>query len=210
VSWIVGILIFAAIVYISLNTLRTVGGDAPGSRGLPANRPLPPFAMPTAQSRSDDDANVAREADQGQRGHRPACTVRGPQILNVCQLAERGPVVLAFLATRSGRCVRQLDLLDRQRPAFPGVQFAAVGIRGGHGDLRRVVGEHRWSFPVGYDHDGAVANLYAVSVCPTVTFAYPGGIVMRTTLGLLDGAALHRTLRALVSGSRERGWRPPA
>ena len=140
----------------------------------------------------------------------PACSVRGPEVLNVCQLAERGPVVLAFLATRSGKCTRQLDVLERLRGDFPGVQFAAVGIRGNRGDLRADVRRRGWGFPVGYDHDGVVANLYAVSVCPTVTFAYPGGIVMRTTLGLVGEAGLRADLRALVRASRERGWTPPA
>jgi hypothetical protein len=58
--------------------------------------------------------------------------------------------------------------------------------------------------PVGYDRDGAVANLYDVAVCPTVTFAYPGGTALRTTLGLLDTPKLDATLRELVAGSERR------
>ena len=37
--------------------------------------------------------------------------------------------------------------------------------------------------PVGCDHDGAVANAYAVAVCPTITFARAGGKVVADTLG---------------------------
>ena len=37
--------------------------------------------------------------------------------------------------------------------------------------------------PVGYDADGAVSNLYRVGVCPTVAFAYPGGILREAKIG---------------------------
>lgn len=210
-SWIVGTLIVAALIYISLNTLQTVGSDeAVGSRGLPASSPLPPFAMPLALSDLEGDANVARRPDSGDAGSRPACEVRSAQILNVCELAEKGPVVLAFLATRGSQCTRQLDLMERARPRFPGVQFAGVGLRGDRDDLRELVSRKGWDFPVGYDADGVVANLYGVSVCPTVTFAYPGGIAMRTTVGLLGERGLRLVLRRLVAGARDRGWTPPA
>ena len=210
-SWIVGTLIVAALIYISLNTLQTVGSDeAVGSRGLPAGRPMPPFAMPLALSSLEGDANVARKPNSGEAGARPACEVRSAQILNVCELAEKGPVVLAFLATRGSQCTRQLDVMERARSRFPGVQFAAVGLRGDRDDLRKLVSRRGWRFPVGYDADGVVANLYGVSVCPTVTFAYPGGIAMRTTVGLLDERGLRLVLRRLVAGSRDRGWTPPA
>ena len=131
--------------------------------------------MPLAGSRSDADANIAVRPDSGPEGARPACTVRGPDVLNVCELAEAGPVVLAFLALRSGRCEDQVDVLDRVAPRFPALRFAAVAIRGDHDDLRDVVRERGWSIPVGYDHDGAVANLYGVAICPTITFARRGG-----------------------------------
>jgi hypothetical protein len=84
-----------------------------------------------------------------------------------------------------------------------------VASRGSRSDLRSDIRRHGWRFPVGYDRDGAVANLYDVAVCPTVTFAYPGGTALRTTLGLLDTPKLDATLRELVAGSERRGWRPP-
>ena len=40
------------------------------------------------------------------------------------------------------------------------------------------------------DHDAAVTNLYAVAVCPLVTFADRGGKVMGTALGLQDDGNL--------------------
>jgi hypothetical protein len=109
--------------------------------------------------------------------------VHQPGVLNVCDAARKGPVVLAFLAVRSDRCLRQVDLLDRLRPRFPDVQFAAVAIRGDRDVIRRDIRDRGWRLPVAYDRDGAVANAYAVAVCPTITFARRGGKVETTTLG---------------------------
>ena len=207
-GWVVGVAFLAWLVYISLNTLRT---DSPGSRGVPDDAPLPAFAAPLALSDLNGDANIAARPDQGAAGERPACRVRGRRILNSCQLAERGPVVLTFYASRAGKaCPRQLDQLERARRAFPGVEFAAVAIRGDRGNLRRTIRERGWRFPVAYDRDGQVANLYRVAGCPTTTLAYPGGIVMHSYLGLLGDRRLRAALDRLVAGSRQRGWTPPA
>jgi len=197
VTWIVGVAVVLAFAYITLNTIRT---DAPGSRGIEPGDPLPPFAAPLALSRLDGDANLATKAGQGGQGDRPACEVRGPEILNSCQLAEKGPVAIAFMATRSEACDRQVDALERVRADFPDISFAAVGIRGDRDDLRRTIRRRGWRLPVAWDRDGGVANAYAVAVCPTVTFAYKGGRVQGTSLALLDGAALRRRLEALRRG----------
>jgi hypothetical protein len=194
VTWIVGVAVVIAFAYITLNTIRT---QAPGSRGVAAGKPLPPFAAPLALSPLDGDANLATKPGQGGQGDRPACEVRGPQILNSCQLAERGPVAIAFVAARSGACDRQVDALERVRSDFPDISFAAVGIRGDREELRRTIRRRGWRLPVAWDRDGGVANAYAVAVCPTVTFAYKGGRVQGTSLAMLDGAALRRRLEAL-------------
>jgi hypothetical protein len=197
VTWIVGVVVVFAIAYITLNTLRT---DAPGSRGVPVGSQLPPFAAPLATSRLEGDANLATEPDQGGQGNRPACSVRGPDIVNSCQLAERGPVVLAFTAARAGTCDRQIDVLQRMRSRYPDVQFAAVAIRGDRDDLRALIRRRGWTLPVAYDHDGGVANAYAVAICPTVTFAYRGGKVQSTSLALIEGAALRARLEQIQRG----------
>jgi hypothetical protein len=197
VTWIVGVAVVLAIAYITLNTIRT---DAPGSRGLDPGDPLPPFAAPLALSSLDGDANLATKPNQGGQGDRPACEVRGPDILNSCQLAERGPVVLAFVAARSEACDRQVDVLDRVRADYPDMAFAAVAIRGDRGDLRRTIRRRGWSLPVAWDRDGGVANAYAVAVCPTVTFAYEGGEVEGTSLALIEGVELRSRLEKLRRG----------
>jgi AhpC/TSA family protein len=187
-TWIVGVLVVLGLAYITLNTLGT---EKPGSRGVPNGRKLPPFAVPIATSKLKGDAQVDPSK---------ACKVRGSDVLNSCQLAERGPVALAFVATRSKQCDRQVDALERVRADYPGVSFAAVAIRGDRDDIRRVIRERGWKLPVAYDHDGGVANAYAVAICPTVTFAYRGGKVEGTSLSLLDGAELRARLDKLMQG----------
>jgi hypothetical protein len=197
-GWLVGVVAVVVLAYITLNTLRTEGLNP---RGLEPGTRLPPFAMPLASSASDADANIATRADSGPDGARPACTVRGPEILNVCELAERGPVVLAFVVTGAGDCASQLDVLGRVAPRFPRVAFAAVAVREDHDDLRRKLRERGWTVPVGYDHDGAVANLYGVgAVCPLLTFAGRDGRVAGTQLGLLAERELVAHVEALEAG----------
>ena len=197
VTWIVGVAVLIAIAYITLNTIRT---DAPGSRGLDPGDPLPPFAAPLALSSLDGDANLATKPNQGGQGDRPACEVRGPDILNSCQLVEKGPVAIAFVAARSEQCDRQVDVLDRVRGDYPDISFAAVAIRGDRDDLRRTIRRRGWSLPVAWDRDGGVANAYAVAICPTVTFAYADGKVEGTSLAMIEGVALRSRLEKLRSG----------
>ena len=51
--------------------------------------------------------------------------------------------------------------------------------------------------PVAWDRDGAVANRYAVAICPTITFARQGGEVVGTSLSFLDAEDLERRLAEL-------------
>jgi hypothetical protein len=173
---IAGVVALAVIAYITYNSIVTEG---PGSRGVEPGRELPAFAVPLALSSLEGDANVSDEA----------CEVRGADVLNVCELAETGPVVLAFFAD-AARCDDQIDVLERVRPRFPDVQFAAVAVRGDRQDLRERVRRRGWELPVGHDRDGAVANAYAVAVCPQITFARRGGEVLRTTFGSQDADEL--------------------
>lgn len=201
-GWVVGLAGALALAYITLNTLST---DAPGVRGLPAGARMPPFAVPLALSGLDGDANVATKAGQGAAGRVPACSVRDPRVLNVCALAARRPVVLAFAFDRAGKaCARQLDTLERVRRRHPGVAVAAVFVRGDRAALRTEIRDRGWRFPVGYDRDGAVANLYGVGGCPTLTFAYPGRAVRATVTGTLDAAALDRRMGALERAAAAR------
>jgi hypothetical protein len=193
--WVVGA---AAVVLVAVLLVATIThGTGQGARGVPDGSVMPPFAVPIATSDLDGDANVATKPGEGEAGHEPACTVRGPRVLNGCALRAAGPVVLAFFTVRNRECVAEIDALQRATAQLPGVQVAAIAIRGDRGDLRAMVRRHRWSFPVGYDRDGALSNAYHVQVCPQMTFARRGGRVADTTFGTLGTAGIVRKAKAL-------------
>jgi hypothetical protein len=185
-GWLVGLAGVLVVAYITVNSLRTEGV---GSRGPVAGERLPPFAAPFASLPVGDDtvANVGANA----------CAVRGRGILNVCALAERGPVVLTFAATGVERCERQVDVVDRVAARFPDVEFAVVGVRGDREALLEAQRRHGWGIPVAHDREGSVASVYAVVVCPFVTFARRGGEVTGSALSFLDDAALAARVEAL-------------
>jgi hypothetical protein len=178
------VLVVLGLSYITLNSVRTEG---PGSRGVTVGRALPPFAAPLASGSLTGDAQV---------DPKKACKVTGPDVLNSCELRESNePVVLAFTAARSKQCEQQVDRVDAVARRVPGVRFAAIGIRGEKSALAPLA--KRWSIPVAHDRDGAVSNLFAVAVCPTITFARAGGIVDYTSLGLISEAEIERRVRGL-------------
>jgi len=187
-----GLLAVLLIVVAALNTAlskpHSVSGIQPGQR-------LPPFAVPLATGNLPGDANVATRANEGAAGRLPACAVRSPQILNICQLYEAGPVVLALFVD-AGSCPAVLGDLQAIAPSFPGVRFAAVSLGGDRAALRRLIRARELSIPVGIDNDGALAALYRDASCPQLTFAYPGGVVQSRALLTRPAAS---TLRARVS-----------
>jgi peroxiredoxin len=204
-GWLVGVIGLLLIAYVTLNTIRTQSREAPQE-----GKQLPPFATPLAVSSLNGDANVARRAASGASGKRPACEVRGDNVFNVCDLAARSPLVLAFFITQGGaECRRELDVMQRVQARFRGVRFAAVAVRGDRVDLRTLIRRRGWTFPIGYDRDGAVANLYGVAVCPTIVFAYPRRLTMLTDFGYIGDAKLAERVRALEAASERRGWKPP-
>ncbi|MGH2879309.1 MAG: TlpA family protein disulfide reductase [Solirubrobacteraceae bacterium] len=200
-----GVLAALALVGIVAITLFgskiDVKGIAPGAR-------TPPFAAPLALGSLPGDVNVATHAGQGQAGDRPACSVRGAQILNVCQLYERGPVVLALFIDNSS-CIGVLREMQALAPAFPQVRFAAVAIKGETRAVRGLVRREGLSFPVGLDRDGILVELYKLATCPQVSFLYPGGVVQSAAmLSTPPPALLHARVAALLADARARGWRP--
>jgi hypothetical protein len=198
----------AILVLVAISTALTkptgVAGVQPGSG-------LPPFAVPLAAGDVKGDANVATRANDGEAGGRPACSVRGGEILNVCQLYEQGPVVLALFVD-AGSCPAVLSDMEAIAPSFPGVRFAAVAIKGDRGQLRELVRSRSlMHVPVGIDEDGALATLYKLASCPQLTFAYPGGVVQsKSLLTQPSRTTLRARVQELVAEARARGWKGPS
>jgi hypothetical protein len=189
-AWIVGVAAAIVLGYITWNTIRT---PSQGGAGLRAGAQMPPFAAQLATSADPRDFDATLQPRAG-GGHPAACDVRGPGVVNSCALAERGPVVLAFLIVPSKRCEAQMTVIDRLRTRFPSVGFAGVAIRGSRADVRAAVARGGWKLPIAWDRDGAVANAYAVSVCPTLMLARRGGRVVQSLVGVQDEATLERAI----------------
>ena len=183
-AWVVGIVF---LIVISVGLLNVIRSEGTGARGVEAGRELPLFAAPLATGKLEGDANVD-----------PAkvCGVRGEDVLNVCELRRR-PAVIAFMFTRFADCEPQFDRLERVRKDFPEVNFAGIVIREPHGSARKLVERNDWGFPVAFDRDGAVSNMYGIGVCPTTVFARRGGKVLESRPGNLSEAELRAILRRL-------------
>jgi AhpC/TSA family len=197
----------AVVVLVVVNIVFAKSADV---TGIAPDRMLAPFATPLVLGSLDGDADIATRADEGADGRVPACAERGAQILNVCQLYERGPVVLALFVD-GGSCARVLTEMQALVPAFPQVRFAAVSIEGDRRTLRRLVRSLGLTLPVGIDSDGAVAALYKVVTCPQLNFAYRGGVVQsRALLGGVSLATLRRRVSELAAASRVHERPEPA
>jgi hypothetical protein len=203
----VGLLAILILVLITINTLVTKPN---GVKGIEPGQAMAPFAVPRASGSLKGDADTATHANEGAAGRVPACSERGAEILNVCELYEKSPVVLALFVD-AGSCPAVLSDLQTLSTSFPGVRFAAVAIKGERAQVQRLISTRRLTFPVGLDSDGALAALYKVASCPQVTFAYPGGVVQsKALLARPSPATLRARVSGLVAASRARGWKGAA
>jgi hypothetical protein len=163
-----------------------------GTIGIPAGQSLHWFVAPLATSNLNGDANL-----------NPRCSPARPNLraLNLCPwLAHRTPIVLGLFVPASSDCVRQIDTMETVFREFDGrgVQFAAVAVRTSHSSAARLVRTHHWTFPVAYDRDGALGEIYGIEVCPMVELASRGGVVKYRLAG--DGWLSSAALAAKVRG----------
>jgi peroxiredoxin len=189
--WAIGIFGIALVIVLSVVQLASHGikstGIAPGSR-------LFYFAAPLAATNLQGDANM-----------KPPCTLakHDPRALNICLIAHKRPLVLAFFVTGSGNCKHEVDTLQTVSRQFPpsAVQFAAIAVGTSHSDTEALVRSHHWTIPVAYDSDNAVGQVYGVEFCPMVELAYRGGIVKSRLIGdkWLAPAALAAQVRSLLA-----------
>jgi hypothetical protein len=153
--------------------------------------------------------NVKGDANVSTTGVAPACTVRGPEILNICQQYERGPVVLALFVDAGG-CADVLDDMQALSASYPRVRFAGVAIRGDRGSVRDLLTSHGIGFPVGIDDQGDLAALYKLATCPQVTFIERGGVAQGDALlGRPSRATLRARLAELEGSARHAAEREP-
>lgn len=190
--WAIGVLGLALVVAFSIYLFASRGV---GTAGIPAGQRLHFFAAPLAASNLNGDANL-----------NPPCTLakHDPRALNICLLASRAPLVLAFFVTGASSCEREVDTLQTLSGEFSAaqVQFAAVAVNGSHAATAAEVRAHRWTIPVAYDPDNAVGQAYGIEACPLIELAHRGGVVANRLVGghWLSSAALAAQVRTLVRG----------
>ncbi len=225
-STFVGIAFLILIIFATLNTIRTESGGTLGVGGAQRGIPLSEFAVPNALPPGplNNDANVFQddcstsENPCPKDARRPsACQIHSPPktAIRVCDLFNR-PLVLSFWFTRGANCLPTQDALNAASQKYKGrVNFLSIDVRDDPSNVRSIATEHGWTMPVGYDRDGAVSDLYRVGGCPTVAFAYPGGILdfakasiaelsqPPTESGSLQ-AGIDRDVKTLLRQTRER------
>ena len=206
----VGLAFAALIVFAGINTLRTHNqGGVLGARS-DAGTALAEFAVPDARSQLTGDANIAqdncktstRPCPAGDR-RTPACLVRIPGAIRVCDLFDR-PLVLSFWFTRGGDCESQEDVFQGAYRVSGPVNFLAIDVRDSRDTVRKLIAEHGWTHPVGLDSDGALSNLYRIGGCPTFIYVYPGGIVQDTSIGEINASQLGSRIQNLIAASERR------
>jgi AhpC/TSA family len=205
-------LLFLAIVFVSVYS--TVTNESRGIIGLQTEEsllPLPEFAAPLANGKVEGDANVYQDdcssstlpCPAGDR-RKPACAVRGPGIVTVCDYFGR-PLVISFWFTRGGECEAQQDVVNAVARRYRGrVGFLSINVRDDRDTVRDLIRERGWTIPVGYDSDGAVARLYRVGGCPTFVYAFPGGLLQDASIGELDVRGLSQRVDRLIAAARAR------
>jgi thiol-disulfide isomerase/thioredoxin len=209
----VGVVFLAVIVIAFVTTLTGEDDGILGTDPEQRGSPLPEFAVPELLGSREGDANVYQDDCATDRRPcpeedrvTPACKVELSEVIRVCDFYDR-PLVISFWFTRGGDCLPTQDVFDRVARRFDDrVGFLSINIRDDRDEARRIVRERGWSVPVGYDADGAVATLYRVGVCPTVAFAFPGGVLRDAKIGSeeLGEEQLTRELEDLIRASRQR------
>lgn len=206
-------LFFAAIVAVAIIHGVPGGGDTLGLDKQPPRWALPEFAVPAATGTLEGDANIAQD-DCSEGGlpcpasarRAPACRVRTPGAIRVCDLFDRPSVISFWFSKGGGGCVDQQDVVSRLYPRYRGrVNFLSLDIRDDRNTVRDLIQSRRWGMPVGYDRDGAVAGLYRVGGCPTFAYVYPGGTLESASIGNLDVSGLSERIGRLLRASRAAG-----
>jgi thiol-disulfide isomerase/thioredoxin len=209
-SAIVGLIFIAIVAVAGINAVSTEDSGVLGSGGE-GGRPLAQFAVPDARAGVSGDANIAQvdcavsviPCPEGER-RTPACEVRAPGAIRVCDLFDR-PLVLSFWFTRGGDCEAQQDVFEAAYRRFDDrVNFLAIDVRDNGEEVRKLIAERGWTHPIGLDPDGGLARLYRVGGCPTFLYAYPGGLPQSTSIGELDRRELGDRVEELIAASARR------
>ncbi len=205
----------AFVVLAVLAIVNAAGTDDAGIVGADPTESgiaLTEFALPAAVGGPPGDANVYQDDCESSKNpcpeadrRIPACEVDIEGVLRICDFFDR-PLVLSFWFLRFADCLPAQDELDElYRRYRDRVNFLSINVRDDREEVRSLISEHGWEMPVGYDSDGAIANLYRVGGCPTALLVYPGGILAKPLIGReATGENIVDEIDELISSSRRR------
>jgi hypothetical protein len=196
--WVVGVAGVIVIAVVAINSLPNAGR---GSSGPIVGKPIPKFAAPSAAGTLEGDPNVKQDADDnGAPNDTPACEVRLPGALRICDYTSK-PLVITFIVPGAKDCERYMDRLQFQQKRYTDVNFVGVVSGVSEDRVRSLVADHHWTFPVAIDRNLAVFNTYRISLCATSVFAYRGGIVRASKVEAqrYTDAELEASIRATES-----------
>ena len=210
-SLFVGLAFLVLIVVATVNTFRTRDDGILGNGDVEVGAALPQFAVPDLRGSTSGDANIFQDncgsaSNPCDDPRTPACQVHLADVIRVCDLFDK-PLVISFWFMERADCLPTQDVVNQVAQRFKNeVNFLSIDVRDNREDARGVVEQRGWTIPVGYDADGAVSNLYRVGGCPTVAFAYPGGIFASARLGTdqLTEQGLTDDVQQLVRDSEAR------
>lgn len=211
-SLFVGLAFVGLIVVAAINAARTNEGTVLGTEDV-RGEPIPEFAVVDIRGSLDGDANVFQDDCETSENpcpaedlRTPACEIEPEGAIRICDLFDR-PLVISFWFTRGADCLPSQDSFDAVARRYRGrVNFLSLDIRDDRDEVEDIVSERGWTVPVGWDRDGAVSNIMRIGVCPTVAFAFPGGILESAEIGeeALEEGALSGRVDRLIAESRKR------
>src|SRR3990170_1214719 len=146
-SVLVGLVFIAIIAVASINALRTEDSGVIGASDE-GDLPLAQFAVPSARSELDGDANIAQDDCETSRipcpesdRRTPACEGDVEGAIRVCDLFDR-PLVLSFWFTRGGECEAEQDSFEQAHRSFKDrVNFLGVNVRDERSEVQRLIEE---------------------------------------------------------------------
>ena len=196
-TWVVGVAALTAVIVVAFNSLPNAGR---GYRGPEKGKRVPVFAAPLVTGDAEGDTNIKQSGtDDDAENETPACSVRGDDVFNLCDLFAEKPLVLVIAAT-SDECERELAAAARLSRAMPDVQFAASITAGSRKKAREVIEDNGITFPVAYDEPPPILfNLYRVAFCSTAFIEQGGELRQFEANNPLSAEELETGARELIS-----------
>lgn len=118
---------------------------------------------------------------------------------------KKGQVILLnFWATWCSNCVKEMPAIEKLYEEY-GDQIVIVGVNVGEDEdtINAFVDAKNYSFPVAYDTDSEISNLYPSAGIPYTIIIGKDGLVTETFLGAKDADSQYTKLRRALQEAYE-------